>query len=96
MLVFRPNPAKGIVYAGVGKKDWEIRLGLEKNILCFNVESIAELEVINEIAARMDKVADVCLRINPDVRAHTHKNRSPGHEKCELHRSAFPHWQSDP
>ena len=33
-------PAKGIVYAGVGKKDWEIRLGLEKNILCFNVESI--------------------------------------------------------
>lgn len=71
-------PAKGIVYAGVGKKDWEINLGLEKGILCFNVESIAELEVINELAAKMGKVADVCLRVNPDVRAHTHKNITTG------------------
>ena len=71
-------PAKGIVYAGVGKKDWEIRLGLEKGILCFNVESIAEMEVINEIAGEMGKVADICLRINPDIRAHTHKNITTG------------------
>ena len=43
--------AKGIVYAGVGKKDWEINLGLEKGILCFNVESLAELEVIKTALA---------------------------------------------
>lgn len=61
-----------IVYAGVGKADWEIELALDSNILCFNVESIAELEVINQIAAAKNKVARVALRINPEVDAHTH------------------------
>ena len=67
-----------IVYAGVGKSDWEIRLGLEAAIHCFNVESLAELEVINEIAAEMGTIAPVALRINPDVGAHTHANITTG------------------
>ena len=67
-----------IVYAGVGKSDWEIRLGLEAGISCFNVESLAELEVINEIATGMGKTAPVALRINPDVGAHTHANITTG------------------
>lgn len=71
-------PANKIVFAGVGKSDWEIELGLEKGIFCFNVESIPELEVINEIAARMGKVATVCFRINPNVGAHTHANITTG------------------
>ena len=67
-----------IVYAGVGKSDWEIRLGLEAGIRCFNVESLAELEVINELATTMGKTAPVALRINPDVGAHTHANITTG------------------
>ena len=65
-------PADKIVYAGVGKSDREILTALQHDIFCFNVESIPELEVINELAAREGKVARVCLRINPDVEAHTH------------------------
>ena len=65
-------PADKIVYAGVGKSDREILTALQHDIFCFNVESIPELEVINELAAREGKIARVCLRINPDVEAHTH------------------------
>lgn len=64
-------PSK-IVFAGVGKADWEINLGLENDIFCFNVESIPELEVINELAAGKNKTAGVALRINPNVSANTH------------------------
>lgn len=71
-------PANEIVYAGVGKSDWEIELGLEAGIQYFNVESIPELEVINEIAERMQKVAHVSFRINPNVGAHTHANITTG------------------
>jgi len=71
-------PPGKIVYAGVGKSDWEIRLGLESGIQCFNVESLAELEVINELAVAMGKNAPVALRINPDVGAHTHANITTG------------------
>lgn len=71
-------PANKIVFAGVGKSDWEIELGLDKDIFCFNVESIPELENINEIAARKGKVATVCFRINPNVGAHTHANITTG------------------
>lgn len=71
-------PAGGIVFAGVGKSDWEIELGLKAGIQYFNVESIPELEVINEIAGRMEKVADVSFRINPNVGAHTHANITTG------------------
>ncbi len=71
-------PPQSIVYAGVGKADWEIRLGLQTGIFCFNVESVAELEVIDQLAAEADRVASVCLRINPDVGAHTHANITTG------------------
>lgn len=70
--------ANDIVYAGVGKSDWEIKLGLEKGIACFNVESIAELEVINEIAVSLNKTANVAFRINPNIGAHTHANITTG------------------
>ena len=70
--------ASGIVYAGVGKSDWEINLGLDNDIFCFNVESVAELEVINELAAAKGKVAKVAFRINPNVGAHTHANITTG------------------
>ena len=50
-------PANKVVYAGVGKSDWEIELGLENGIFCFNVESVPELEVINELAALRGKVS---------------------------------------
>lgn len=71
-------PAAGIVFAGVGKSDWEINLGLEKGIFCFNVESVPELEVIDELAGKMGKKARVAFRINPDVGAHTHANITTG------------------
>lgn len=71
-------PPSGIVYAGVGKSDWEINLGLDNDIFCFNVESVPELEVINELAGKKDKVARVCFRINPNVGAHTHANITTG------------------
>lgn len=64
-------PSK-IVFAGVGKADWEINLGLEHDIFCFNVESIPELEVIDELAHAKGKIANVALRINPNVSANTH------------------------
>lgn len=71
-------PSDKIVYAGVGKSDWEINLGLDKDIFCFNVESIPELEVINELAEKKGKVVRVAFRINPDVGAHTHANITTG------------------
>ena len=71
-------PSNKIVYAGVGKSDWEINLGLDAGILAFNVESIPELEVINELAAQKNTVAKVAFRINPNVGAHTHANITTG------------------
>ena len=70
--------AEKIVFAGVGKSDWEINLGLHAGIYCFNVESIPELEVINELAAQQNTIAQVAFRINPDVGAHTHANITTG------------------
>ena len=71
-------PNSKIVYAGVGKSDWEINLGLDRDIFCFNVESIPELEVINELAAAKNKTARVAFRLNPNVGAHTHANITTG------------------
>ncbi len=71
-------PASKIVFAGVGKADWEINLALDNDIFCFNVESVPELEVINELAAAKGKTAQVALRINPNVDAHTHHNITTG------------------
>ena len=71
-------PADRIVYAGVGKSDWEIELGLDAGIFSFNVESIPELEVINHLAVLKGKKARIALRINPNVGAHTHANITTG------------------
>jgi diaminopimelate decarboxylase len=62
----------GIVFAGVGKADWEIELGLKHDINCFNVESLPELEIINDLAGKYGKKARVAFRINPNVHANTH------------------------
>ncbi len=70
--------AQKIVYAGVGKNDWEINLGLDAGIFCFNVESLEELRIINELAEKKQKTAKVCFRINPNVGAHTHANITTG------------------
>ena len=71
-------PPASIVFAGVGKADWEIRLGLEHDIAAFNVESQEELEVIAQLAAAMGRRAHISLRINPNVGAHTHANITTG------------------
>ena len=65
-------PAHKIVFAGVGKADWEIKLGLESDIYCFNVESVPELDNIDALAASYGKTASIALRINPNIDAHTH------------------------
>ena len=71
-------PASSIVFAGVGKADWEIDLALNAGIACFNVESEAELDVIAERCAALNKTAHIALRVNPDVDAHTHANITTG------------------
>ncbi|MDR0824340.1 MAG: diaminopimelate decarboxylase [Prevotella sp.] len=71
-------PASKIVFAGVGKTDKEINMALDLNIFCFNVESMPELAVINELAAKKGKTAQIALRINPDVDAHTHEYITTG------------------
>jgi len=67
-----------VVFSGVGKTKTEMRQGLEAGILCFNVESEAELERLNEVAAGLNKVAPISLRVNPDVDAKTHPYISTG------------------
>ena len=62
----------------MGKSDWEINLGLDNDIFCFNVESVPELEVINQLAAEKGVVARVAFRLNPNVGAHTHANITTG------------------
>lgn len=69
---------KDIVFAGVGKSDREIINALNIGIHNFNVESIAELEVINKLAHNLGKKAKVCFRINPNVDAHTHAKITTG------------------
>ena len=67
-----------IVFAGVGKTEKEIRLSLEAGIFCFNVESLPEAELINELAAEYGKKAEIAIRVNPGVAAHTHANITTG------------------
>ncbi len=71
-------PARKIVFAGVGKTDKEINYALSQDIFCFNVESLPELEVINELAGVQGKIARVALRINPEVKADTHAHITTG------------------
>ncbi|MCC8410052.1 diaminopimelate decarboxylase [Mucilaginibacter sp. UR6-1] len=61
-----------VVFAGVGKSDKEIKASLDADIFCFNVESVQEMEVINELAAARGKKPRIAIRINPNVDAHTH------------------------
>ena len=70
--------ASKVVFSGVAKSRAEIMRALEVGIRCFNVESIAELHHINQIAGEMGKVAPISLRVNPDVDAHTHPYISTG------------------
>ena len=70
-----------IVFAGVGKSDAEINTALDHSIFCFNCESLQELEVINELAKSKNKIANIALRINPNVNAHTHKYITTGLEE---------------
>ena len=71
------DPSK-VVFSGVAKSRAEIMRALEVGIRCFNVESIAELHHINQIAGEMGKIAPISLRVNPDVDAHTHPYISTG------------------
>ena len=70
--------ASKVVFSGVAKSRAEIMRALEVDIRCFNVESIAELHHINQIAGEMGKIAPISLRVNPDVDAHTHPYISTG------------------
>lgn len=74
------DPAK-IVFAGVAKTDAEIRLALKAGIGCFNCESIPEIERIDELAGEMGLRANIAIRVNPDIDAHTHKYISTGLEE---------------
>ena len=71
------DPGK-VVFSGVGKRPDEMRVALAAGILCFNVESAAELKVLNQVARDMNKIAPVSLRVNPDVDAKTHPYISTG------------------
>lgn len=96
---------KKTVFSGVGKMADEMRMALAAEILCFNVESIAELQLLDQIAAAMNKIAPVSLRVNPDVDAKTHPYISTGlkenkfgipvdeAEQIYLSADQFPHVQ---
>jgi len=73
--------SKKIAFAGVGKSDVEINTALHADIFAFNVESIPELEVINDLAGQQGKIAPIALRINPNVDAYTHKYITTGLEE---------------
>ncbi len=85
-------PASKIVFAGVGKTDKEIQIGLDNDIFCFNVESLPEMEAINELAKRNGKIAQIALRVNPNVDAKTHKYITTGlqENKFGLNESDLP------
>ena len=83
---------KSIVFAGVGKSDGEIKTALRHDIFCFNVESIQELEVINEIAGTISKKAGIALRINPNVNAKTHHYITTGLEENKF---GINQWEFD-
>lgn len=91
------------IFSGVGKSTAEIEFALKSGIKCFNVESLPELDRINEIAGRLKTAAPVSLRINPDVDAQTHPYISTGlkankfgiamedAERAYLHAASLPH-----
>ena len=81
-----------VVFAGVGKSDKEINLALDADIFCFNVESVQELEIINELAKAKNKTANVAIRINPNVDANTHHYITTGLDENKF---GINTWQLD-
>jgi diaminopimelate decarboxylase len=81
-----------VLFAGVGKTDKEIEIALEANIGMFNCESLQELLVVNDLAKKCNKIANIALRINPDVDAKTHKNITTGlnRNKFGINQSELP------
>ncbi|MCQ2974304.1 MAG: diaminopimelate decarboxylase [Bacteroidales bacterium] len=77
-------PASKVVFAGVGKSDAEIITALKNEIFCFNCESIQEIEVINQLASNMGKTANIALRLNPGIDAHTNKCINTGLEDSKF------------
>ena len=73
-----------VVFAGVGKTDKDITAAIKAGIYCFNCESIPEIEVINQLAAKQNKIAQIALRINPHIDAHTHKYITTGIEESKF------------
>lgn len=71
------DPAK-IYYAGVGKTDEEINLGIDAGIGCFNIESLEEIDILAELAREKGKAVTVALRVNPNIDAHTHEYITTG------------------
>jgi diaminopimelate decarboxylase len=71
-------PAQKILFSGVGKTEAEMALGLDENILCFNIESEPELEALSQLAASRGQRARIAVRVNPDVDARTHAKISTG------------------
>ena len=84
---FAPNQ---IAFAGVGKSDEEIGIGLDHEIFTFNCESVEEIEVINDLAAQQNKIANIALRLNPNVDAKTHKYITTGLEENKF---GINHWE---
>jgi diaminopimelate decarboxylase len=78
---FKPSE---IVFAGVGKTDKDITAAIREDIFCFNCESIPELEVIDQLASKQNKIARIALRINPYIEAHTHKYITTGIEESKF------------
>lgn len=72
---------KDIVFAGVGKSDKEINYALDQDIFCFNVESMQELQVLDQLSKNKNTKANIALRINPNVDAYTHKYITTGLEE---------------
>ncbi|OFW55465.1 MAG: diaminopimelate decarboxylase [Actinobacteria bacterium RBG_19FT_COMBO_54_7] len=77
-------PPEKIVYAGIGKKAGEMVSALEAGILMFNVESLTELETLNQVAGEIGKVADIALRVNPDVDPDTHPYIATGLKEAKF------------
>src|SRR5206468_331631 len=77
------DPSK-IIYAGVGKTDDEIRMAINAGIAAFNLESEAEIENVDRVAASMNKNAIGALRVNPDVDPKTHKHTTTGKKETKF------------
>ena len=83
---------QSIAFAGVGKTDEEIRYGLEQGIFTFNVESLPELQVIDNLAKQQQKVAHIAIRLNPNVNAKTHQYITTGLEENKF---GINYWELD-